>query len=445
MWQSLFWQTVYTAGALRRQWQPAEQIRALQERRLRAIVRYAARHVPFYRLHFQAAGVDPETIHGLQDLPRLPLTVKQDLQANYPDRMIPPFVRPDHYQVVTTSGTSGLVAHIAHDDRARDYYKALAYRHLHEIGYRPWHRLAYLRHESHPRHVWERLGLARQCFISSLMPVADQITHLIACHPQVISAYPSILTLLARELPSHPQARQLRPTAILCHSELLPPAWRECIASAFDCPVFDDYSTLEFFQMAFECCHHHYHIHADNVVLEFLRDGQPVEPGLVGEIVATGLTNRAMPLIRYCTGDLGALNPQPCPCGRGLPTIKVLTGRKEDTLLTADGREISPLTVLATMHDFINHFDHIAHYQLRQQAPNRFQILIVPESTTDRPALTKAIRNCLRPILGQTSEIEVCFVESLPRGETGKAHIVFNEMLRSSTNDVTPANQPHHP
>ncbi len=435
MWQSLFRQAMYAATVLRLQWWPADQIQKLQDQRLRAIVRYAATHVPFYRDRFEAAGIDPETVNGVQDLSRLPLTTKDEVRANYPDRMIAQPMRPDGYHVVTTSGTSGLVAHIAHDDRAHDYYKALAYRHLYEIGYRPWHRLAYLRHEPHSPQVWERLGLARQYFISSLAPLEQQIEQLNVCRPHIISAYPSVLWTLIRGLSPHQRAALGRPVAVLCHSELLPPAWRESIASAFGCQVFDDYSTLEFYQMAFECCQHHYHIHADNVVLEFLRDGHPVGPGEVGEIVATGLVNRAMPLIRYCVGDLGAFSVRPCPCGRGLPTMQVVAGRKEDMLLTADRQELSPLIVLAAMHDFMNRHHYIAHYQLRQQALDRFQIRVVPEPAADRSLLAEAVRDHLRSLLGAKSQIEVCFVGSLPPGKTGKAHIVFNEMCRSRDAD----------
>jgi phenylacetate-CoA ligase len=436
MWQSFFRQAVYATDVLRRQWQPDDQIQALQNRRLRAIVRYAARHVPFYRDRFEAAGVDPETVNGIQDLPRLPLTNKDEVQANYPDRMLAQPMRPDRYHVVTTSGTSGLVMNIAHDNRASDYYKALAYRHLYEIGYRPWHRLAYFRHEPHSQQVWERLGLARQYFISSLTPVEQQIELLKACRPHIVSAYPSVLWTLTRGLSPRQRADLVRPVAVLCHSELLPPVWRESIASAFGCGVFDDYSSLEFYQMAFECRQHRYHIHADNVVLEFLRDGQPVEPGEVGEIVVTGLVNRAMPLIRYCIGDMGALGVQPCPCGRGLPTMKVITGRKEDMLLTADRRELPPLIVLAAMHDFMNRSQYIAHYQLRQQALDRFQVRVVPQPAVDRSLLTEAVRDYLCSLLGSRSKIDVRFVESLPQGKTGKVRIVFNEMYGAKSSDA---------
>lgn len=438
MWQSFFRQAVYVTDVLRRQWQPVDQVQALQNRRLRAIVRYAARHVPFYRDRFKAAGVDPETVNGVQDLSRMPLTSKAEVQANYPDRMLAQPVRPDCYHVVTTSGTSGLAMNIAHDNCASDYYKALAYRHLDEIGYRPWHRLAYFRHEPHSsQQVWERFGLAREYFISSLTPVEQQIGQLRACQPHIVSAYPSVLWTLIRGLALRQRADLVRPVAVLCHSELLPSAWRESIAAAFGCDVFDDYSSLEFYQMAFECRQHCYHIHADNVVLEFLRDGQPVEPGEVGEIVVTGLVNRVMPLIRYCIGDLGALGVEPCPCGRGLPTMKVITGRKEDMLLTADHQELSPLIVLAAMHDFMNRFQYIVHYQLRQQALDRFQVRVVPQPAADRSLLIEAVRDYLRSLLGSRSKIDVCFVESLPQGKTGKVRIVFNEMYGARSLDAS--------
>jgi phenylacetate-CoA ligase len=182
--------------------------------------------------------------------------------------------------------------------------------------------------------------------------------------------------------------------------------------------------------MAFECRQHHYHVHADNVVLEFLRDGHPVAPGEEGEVVVTGLVNRAMPLIRYRIGDLGALSARPCPCGRGLPTMELIAGRKEDVLLADGERKISPITVVAFMYDVLNDVPEITHYQIRQRAVGDFEVVVVAGPAADRPTLAEALRQRLPPLLGDNSRIEVCFVETLPRTPSGKAQIVFNELYR---------------
>jgi phenylacetate-CoA ligase len=79
---------------------------------------------------------------------------------------------------------------------------------------------------------------------------------------------------------------------------------------------------------------------APNVKVEIFKDGEPAESGEFGDLVLTTLTNRAMPLIRYHQGDMGALSPDPCPCGLPHPVIVDLKARAKDMFLTASGTQV---------------------------------------------------------------------------------------------------------
>jgi phenylacetate-coenzyme A ligase PaaK-like adenylate-forming protein len=80
-------------------------------------------------------------------------------------------------------------------------------------------------------------------------------------------------------------------------------------------------------QVACECRHHRDHVAADSVVCELVRDGRLVGPGEQGAILLTGLTNRAMPLLRYAIGDVGAASDERSPCGRGFPVTQLIERR----------------------------------------------------------------------------------------------------------------------
>src|SRR5690606_38406780 len=91
-----------------------------------------------------------------------------------------------------------------------------------------------------------------------------------------------------------------------------------------------------------------------------------------GEILATGFANRAMPLLRYRTGDVATLRQGAhCPCGRARPLIEGIDGRIEDYVVTPDGRRIGRLDHVFKDARFIQEA------QIRQTAPDRLRILVV--------------------------------------------------------------------
>ena len=77
------------------------------------------------------------------------------------------------------------------------------------------------------------------------------------------------------------------------------------------------------------------HVHEDHFLVEVIdpADGTPLPPGTDGELVFTTLTKEALPLIRYRTGDLGAITTEPCACGRTTARLIRLGGRRDDMMI----------------------------------------------------------------------------------------------------------------
>jgi phenylacetate-CoA ligase len=120
--------------------------------------------------------------------------------------------------------------------------------------------------------------------------------------------------------------------AICCAGEPMSPSRRRIIESAWGVPVYDNYGMTETGTQAVDCPQRRLHPWLDLFHIEVLDDTlkNDVAPGEVGNVVVTSLTKRAMPMVRYLTGDRARLVDEPCGCGRSA-TLEV-RGRKENTL-----------------------------------------------------------------------------------------------------------------
>ncbi len=416
-------QARYIAAALRHERLSAAEAQALQDRKLRAMVHHAYATTPFYRRKFRAAGLSPRHIRTVADLRHLPPTTKDELRACAPAEIVAGGYAPAATVHEATSGSSGKVLQLYHAHDAYDAYAAYAFRHLWELGYRPWHRVAYTAFDPLPALPWERVGLGgrHQVDLRKRDP-RSYVEDLLRLRPQLITAYPSILLLIIGTATPAELAR-IRPRAIHLHSELLTAGIRAAIGDAFGCDCFDDYSTFEFHQVAFECRQHRYHIAADNVAVEFVRDGAPVAEGQEGEIVLTGLTNRAMPLLRYAIGDIGVAGSGagPCPCGRGFPTMGLVEGRVDDFLALPSGRRLSPRMV----NPAFEHLPGILEHVLVQDAAGhvRVSLNVAEQHQVTTPGL---VRQALADLFGEPLPVEVTLTTEFERGRTGKLRCIVS-------------------
>jgi phenylacetate-CoA ligase len=406
-----------TWAIFRRQWQSPEAIRAWQTRRLRTIVSHAYENVPFHRQRMQAAGVTPADIRSLADLGKLPLSTKAEIREAGPATIARSY-GPHNSIHERTSGSSGAMLDILHDQRAFNFSMALLYRQYHAIGYRLWHRRAYIRFQpfSHPLAI-EQLGLGRREFVPFQAEPAEQLARLREIQPDFITSYPSSLLLLINSVPREELAA-VRPRAILTNSEHYSPEEGQLMREAFQCEVYDEYSSFELYQMAFQCSERRYHIISDNLVMEFLDEqGRPVAPGQEGEIVVTGLINRAMPFIRYRTSDIAVPSAERCPCGRGLPVIERINGRRDDLLHTPSGRRVNPIKPTAGLLRISG----LIECQLVQERIDHLTAVSVVANNADREAVAAQIRDTIsRPFAGEPMTFEVKFVDRIERGATGK-------------------------
>jgi len=162
----------------------------------------------------------------------------------------------------------------------------------------------------------------------------------------------------------------------------------------------------------------------ENLVVEILDDeGHPVSEGEEGNVVITDLTNFGMPFIRYVNGDRAVAGAGSCPCGRGLPLLKKVTGRRLDMLRTKDGRLIPGEFFPHLLKDF----PAIVQFQVMQECLDRIEVRAVLKSVLSE-ADRRVMNAEFHKIAGESTRVDFRQVESIPLTPAGKLQVVVNRL-----------------
>jgi phenylacetate-CoA ligase len=400
------------------QWKSPQQIKKFQEKKLRFILNYAYKNSLFYKNAFKACGVHPDDIYTLNDLKKLPLVTKKDLRTHFLDFVVKGFSEKT-CMVETTSGSTGEHIKILHDLQTADYYGVILMRGHLAIGLKPHHKTVYIRYKRLPSNILQKFGLFKFYHMHSDVPtntIADTIKKV---NPATINCYPTILHALTNYL-SDKEAQQLSLHHIVTWSEQLTLKVREMAEEKFGCPVYDQYGAYEAHSLAFECVKKRMHINADSLIMEFVKDGEPVAPGESGDILITSLWNQAMPFIRYKVGDRGVPSDEVCACGRGLPLIENLEGRIEDSLVTPSGEIIIPSRVITLFYPY----NEIDTFQILQKKRDAITIKVVKGVNYSEKINDELLQN-FRAIFGEETTITIKEVPAIEKTAGGKTRLII--------------------
>lgn len=329
------------------QWYSPAQLQAMQEEKLFALLNHAAKNVPYYRKILDASKLTSSS--SLEYLTSIPILNKSLLQDEFPN-LISDGSAGYTGHIHASGGTTGQPVKYYLDDRLKIIGKAIERRGDFEwTNTSPQCRKAILwgRIDTKKRYFPILRGFLNKqwkyyAYKASESDLAFIAKSLSTVRPELIMGYSSSLGRMAEYL-LQKDNNDIRPKAILATAEVLTEETRALAMQAFGCRVYNRYASSEFGLIASECEKDHLHIHTERLVLEIIKDGKPAPPGEEGEIVITDLDNYAFPFLRYATGDIGAISPFPCSCGRGLPVLKKLSGRTADYIKTPSG--ISVLAV----------------------------------------------------------------------------------------------------
>lgn len=326
----------------RSQWLPAERLHARQLGQISQVLRHALTTVPRYAETLRGLDIERLDWEGFR---ALPLLKRKDLQGAF-DSLASRAIPASHGEVVDglTSGSTGMPVRFLQTAVTQLFWNALTLReHL-------WQerdfsgKLAAIRIKAEAR-SWPDWGMPTAALfhtgpavtLSVQTPVAQQLDWLVRENPDYLVTHASNLLALA-ELSLHRGVRLPRLRQVRSFSEALSPHLREHVHAAWGVDVADCYSCNEAGYIALQCPEHdHYHVQAEHLLTEVLDDaGRACEPGETGRVVITTLHNFAMPLIRYELGDYAEVG-EACACGRGLPVLRRIHGRRRNMLVLPDG------------------------------------------------------------------------------------------------------------
>jgi phenylacetate-CoA ligase len=423
------------ASLLRHTHWSREQLLDYQNMKVQEIVRYAFDNVPFYHEKFLQAGVKPTDVKTVDDLKKLPILRREELQKAA-DKVISNEFDSRRLKHVSTSGSTGQPLFTYITAREDAFRKAKLLRANTICGQKPrdkWVVMTAPQHEAQTSRLQRFLGVYSPIPVSVFDSVAVQISEIERIKPDVLDGYSSSLLLLAEEVERR-GLETIRPRMVVGGAELIDSSSRHFVERVFKAPFYDEYASVEFERLAWQCEERaEYHIDADSVLMEFLdKENAEVARGETGEIVCTSLFNYAMPLIRYATGDIGRDSKETgCACGRAFPLMKVMEGRKESVVVLPDGRSLSPLAIGDCMCAF-KYFNNVFQYRFIQKKVNSFKILVKKKDASVDDKIMKTemlrhVRGTLR-LSGAEVDVEIEFTDEIPPDKSGKIRKVVSEL-----------------
>ena len=413
---------------------PREKLRALQLSRLKQTVKNAYENVPLHRKRMKAKRIAPADIRSLDDLARLPFTVKGDLRDHYPFGM---FARPmdEVVRVHASSGTTGKPTVVGYSRNDIATWAELMARTMACAGARPGDVI----HNAYGYGLFtgglgahyggERLG-------ATVVPMSGgnterQILLMQDFGARVLCATPSYALSIAEVAES--QGVDLRKSKLeigIFGAEPWSEAMRKELDARLGIKAVDIYGLSEIMGpgVAAECVEVRDGLHGweDHFLFEVIDPdtGKDVPEGVSGELVITTLTKEALPMLRYRTRDITRVTSERCGCGRTHLRIQRITGRNDDMLIIR-GINVYPSQVEAVLVGFP---DVAPHYQLVVERKGAMDHLTVEVEIA--PALSgtmaaydvigEKVRHHIKSMVGVTTEVVVKQPGDIPRSQ-GKA------------------------
>jgi phenylacetate-CoA ligase len=361
-------------------------LRARQDAHVRVLVRHAYETVPYYHRVMRDAGLVPNDIQGVEDLPKLPILRRQDVRQAGRD-MVSRLARPRDLRPRMTSGTTGEPLRFHLDRRVAALGRASIWHGFEWAGVSPASRILMAAPTRTPEGrstvtPWNRLcgGAAVRADALHKQQIEPIMAQLDRVRPEVIRGYPSLLHPLAQLVVRAGRAPASRPMCVWYQGEQMGVDTRQLLAAAFGAPIFSRYGAQELSGAAAQTCGHGgWHICTEVCVVEIV-SGRVGERGggqvPAGRLIVTDLRNFAAPFVRYETTDLGVAAPDAvCPCGRTLPLLGAIEGRATEIIVTRSGQRMAGYLATRPLSPY---WAELYAYQLRQPAPGELDLLVVP-------------------------------------------------------------------
>ncbi len=428
-----------------------EELTRLQGERLSVLLREALPSNRFYARKFAAAGLDPASVRSPADLARLPWTTKAELLADQAEH--PPYGTALTYPVeryrrfCQTSGTSGRPLRWLDTAESWEWMLdnwAAIYR---ITGVRPGERLFFPFSFGPFLGFWTAFDAAWRygCLClpgggmssgARLRFLRDNEAGVVLCTP----TYALRLAEAAREEGIDLAGSSVRALIVAGEPGGSIPATRARIEAAWGARVFDHTGLTEVGPVAVECVANPggLHVLESEYVVEVIdpATGRAVSPGTEGELVLTNLGRLGSPLLRYRTGDLVCVDPEPCPCGRTLARLIGGVRGRVDDMIVLRGNNVHPSAIQTILHRFAE----VAEYRIEVDRAGALPVLridVEAHPPHDGGAVAVRVAQAVRDELLFRAEVRAVAPGSLPRFEHKARRVVTNSAAGSTTERPT--------
>lgn len=422
---------------------PRERLRQVQGERLRHMVQLAWDKVPRYRQRLQAAGMTPDDVRSIDDLANLPFITKEELREAYPFEL---FAVPmgEVVRLHASSGTTGRQVLVPYTRADLAVWTEAMVRTLRLAGVGP----ADVVQNAYGYGLFTGgLGVhyAAEAIGAAVIPISGgnaerQIAVMRDFGSTVICCTPSFfLQVIDRAEEMGVDLRRLKLRIGVFGAEPWSEEMRQRIQQAAGIEAFDIYGLAEIVGpgVAAECSiHHGLHVLEDLFFPEIIdpASDRPLSPGEEGELVLTTLAKQAMPMLRYRTGDMTALEAGDCPCGRTLRRMRRVSHRSDD-LFIVRGVNVYPSQIESALLAVKGTLPHYQIVLTEEEGRERaeVQIEVTPDMFSDRIGVLEEMQDKLARKVAQAVgvHLDVRLVEprSLARSE-GKARRVLDQRNR---------------
>ena len=415
-------------------------LRKLQGMRLKATVEHVYHNTPFYRKKMQEMGIAPDDIRSIDDIVKLPFTTKQDLRDNYPfGLMAAPM--SEIVRLHASSGTTGKPIVVGYTRNDLNVWTESVARCLAAYGLTKQDSVQV----SYGYGMFTGgLGLhyGVEHLGGTVIPMSSgntqkQIDLMHDFGAKALACTPSYALFLAEAIHESGISREEFALKVgIFGAEPWTENMRKDIEAKLGIRAYDIYGLTEIsgpgvgYECQYQCGTHlnEDHFYPEIVDPETL---QPLPEGTPGELVFTTLTKTGMPMLRYRTRDLTALNYERCECGRTMVRMNRIMGRSDDMLIIR-GVNVFPSQIESVILE-VEEFE--PHYLILVDRVNNTDTLEIQVEMKEQfysdevnriLELRKKLASRLQNVLGISPDIRIVEPRSIERSQ-GKAKRVIDK------------------
>lgn len=391
----------------------------LQQEKLKEMIQYACEHVPYYK------NLKLPENRTLQDFPILTKAILRE----HTDALISDTFSKDELQKHHSSGSSGVQSFTYMTPDHTFYLRALQTHWWMWRGYKPGETLLQtgispnrtlpkkLKDLFFKVYYLEAFSLNEKAIRKVLAAVKNK-------RPKHIAGYPSAINEIAKYALKN--GEPVKFDTVISYGDKLFDHFVENFNTAFGNPkILNTYGCAEGYLMACKNDLPYFYIMSPHVYLEIVDDnGSKVKDGERGHILVSGLTNFAMPLLRYKLGDLGVLlAKEDYPEGRNFnyPLLKEITGRETDVIETPKGEVL----VVHSFTGILEYFNDIKQYKVLQKERDLLTIYYITDNDTElSPDTLIQVKSKLEALVKKSMEIDFEHVQHIAASPSGKPQII---------------------